>query len=306
MAITAEKLSIANYNKLDSIPVINQDLSISEFTPVANTYYRHTGTTNTYTQGVIYYYDGMEYKALDGAGGISDVKVNGASVVTDGVANIPTASINNAGVVTNGAQDFKGDKRIFGSITFLNGNSASESQQSYGRQYDVVFGCERYGGEVYFSKGSYSAPALVIRGSNSYEYLYIKPQRQKPPYIEYLNSSSNRGRIDFPEHSGTAMLAPSTWSSGTSGSVTLTAGLYELKASLSKLGIGDSTFTTTINFDGSTQTVSSAFVAQAESGTLTSYYFMVSNTGVVTLRMEDSNGTGEDTITFSYRKIGIA
>ena len=58
-----------NYNILDNIPVINQDLTASGFTPVANTYYRHTGTTGTYKQGVIYYYDGTEYKALDGSGG---------------------------------------------------------------------------------------------------------------------------------------------------------------------------------------------------------------------------------------------
>ena len=63
------QLSLADYNKLDNIPVINQDLSASGFTPVANTYYRHTGTTGTYKQGVIYYYDGTEYKALDGSGG---------------------------------------------------------------------------------------------------------------------------------------------------------------------------------------------------------------------------------------------
>lgn len=64
------QLSLADYNQLDSIPVINQDLSATDFTPVANTYYRHTGATNdTFTQGVIYCYDGTEYKALDGSGG---------------------------------------------------------------------------------------------------------------------------------------------------------------------------------------------------------------------------------------------
>ena len=69
MAITAEKLSIANYNKLDNIPVINQDLSATDFTPVANTYYRHTGaTTDTFTQGVIYLYD-TAYHKLGESGG---------------------------------------------------------------------------------------------------------------------------------------------------------------------------------------------------------------------------------------------
>lgn len=67
--MNVEQLSLADYNKIKNIPIVNQDLSASGFTPVANTYYRHTGTTGTYKQGVIYYYDGTEYKALDGAGG---------------------------------------------------------------------------------------------------------------------------------------------------------------------------------------------------------------------------------------------
>lgn len=63
------QLSLADYNKLDSIPVINQDLSASRFTPTANTYYRHTGaTTDTFTQGVIYLYD-TEYHKLGESGG---------------------------------------------------------------------------------------------------------------------------------------------------------------------------------------------------------------------------------------------
>ena len=58
-----------NYNILDNIPVINQDLTASGFTPVANTYYRHTGaTTDTFTQGVIYLYD-TTYHKLGESGG---------------------------------------------------------------------------------------------------------------------------------------------------------------------------------------------------------------------------------------------
>ena len=45
----------SNYNDLSNVPVINQDLSATGFTPVKDTYYRHTGTTNRdYTKGVIY------------------------------------------------------------------------------------------------------------------------------------------------------------------------------------------------------------------------------------------------------------
>lgn len=63
------QLSLADYNQLDDIPVINQDLSASGFTPVANTYYRHTGaTTDTFTQGVIYLYDTAYHKLGDSGG----------------------------------------------------------------------------------------------------------------------------------------------------------------------------------------------------------------------------------------------
>lgn len=45
----------SDYNNLSNTPVINQDLSESGFTPVKDTYYRHTGTTDDdYTKGVIY------------------------------------------------------------------------------------------------------------------------------------------------------------------------------------------------------------------------------------------------------------
>ena len=58
-----------SYNDLSNIPVISQDLTASGFTPVANTYYKHTGTTtDTFTQGVIYLYNGTGYAALDGSG----------------------------------------------------------------------------------------------------------------------------------------------------------------------------------------------------------------------------------------------
>ena len=44
-----------DYNELENVPVINQDLSATGFTPVKDTYYRHTGTTNRdYTKGVVY------------------------------------------------------------------------------------------------------------------------------------------------------------------------------------------------------------------------------------------------------------
>lgn len=64
------QLVAGDYNVLDNIPVINQDLSASGFTPVANTYYRHIGaTTDTFTQGVIYLYDTSYHKLGESGGG---------------------------------------------------------------------------------------------------------------------------------------------------------------------------------------------------------------------------------------------
>ena len=61
--------AVSDYNELHNIPVINQDLTASGFTPFPNIYYRHTGTTTaSYTNGVIYYYNGTGYAALDGSG----------------------------------------------------------------------------------------------------------------------------------------------------------------------------------------------------------------------------------------------
>lgn len=66
------QLSLADYNQLDSIPVINQDLTANDFIPVENSYYRHTGaTTALYTNGVIYFWNGTGYAALSGSGGSS-------------------------------------------------------------------------------------------------------------------------------------------------------------------------------------------------------------------------------------------
>lgn len=60
----------SDYNVLANIPVINQDLTASGFTPVENSYYRHTGTTTaSFTKGVIYFWNGTGYAALNGSGG---------------------------------------------------------------------------------------------------------------------------------------------------------------------------------------------------------------------------------------------
>lgn len=60
---------ITDYNGLPNRPIINANL-IGTSNPVAGTYYRHVGSTNnTYTRGVIYYYDGEKYIGMVGIQG---------------------------------------------------------------------------------------------------------------------------------------------------------------------------------------------------------------------------------------------
>ena len=69
-----------DYNDLLNKPIINQDLDAVGFSPVAGTYYKHVGQTDTYTAGVIYLYDGEAFKAIDGSGsgsGLNIVEVEG-------------------------------------------------------------------------------------------------------------------------------------------------------------------------------------------------------------------------------------
>lgn len=77
---------IEDYNDLTNIPVINQDLAASGFTPVANSYYRHIGaTTASFTKGVIYLYNGTGYAALGGAAannGTLTIQKNGTDIAT--------------------------------------------------------------------------------------------------------------------------------------------------------------------------------------------------------------------------------
>lgn len=246
------QLSLADYNQLDSIPVINQDLSASGFTPVANTYYRHTGTTTaSYTNGVIYLWNGTGYAALDGSGGggISDVQVNGTSVVTDGVTNIPPASESSSGIVTDDKQTFKGQKTIIspvsGAVLTL-----KRSKPSSGRAYPSIdFDSITSSDEVYsFRVGMTEINKLSFRHTSGFSGTYFDFANYdgKTFRIDVNNSGTNKGRVNcgsisdqfylfskgaynaVPTSEGTLMSTPKTWSRGTSGSVTLTeSGTYQ-------------------------------------------------------------------------------
>ena len=100
---------VSDYNVLANIPVINQDLTASGFTPVANTYYRHTGaTTDTFTQGVIYLYDTAYHKLGESGGGTT---LNRYEVTTSSAALL-NSIINTAKSVNVCTLDVNGYKII--------------------------------------------------------------------------------------------------------------------------------------------------------------------------------------------------
>lgn len=284
-----EDVAGGDYNMLDNIPVINQDLAATGFTPAANTYYRHTGaTTDTFTQGVIYLYD-TAYHKLGESAGISDVKVNGASVVANGVANIPTASRSVPGVIDLSSQTFAGAKTfntliakdfryraIYGDIVFLSGGSGAGS---------TGIGLKPY-------NSSYSADYYFYGKGNNASYIILRPENDDGIFL--YNANGNKR----------ALLA-SAWSNAVSNSATLSkSGLYDIKAT-----IDGAVFSTVINWDGSSVCRSASLsIKDANTQALVSLYYEVSATGVLSLNKIDNTGnvTVDTTTTISYRRIGLA
>lgn len=132
-----------NYNILDNIPVINQDLSASGFTPVANTYYRHTGaTTDTFTQGVIYLYDTAYHKLGESGGGttLNKYTYSGASAtrlnrIVTNAKIISAVTLNGFNVAIANRPNSPDRKEFFG-ISFT---STSVQIRSYTTQSGSMF-----------------------------------------------------------------------------------------------------------------------------------------------------------------------
>lgn len=73
-----------DYSKLTNAPITLVNLADKNFIPEVNTYYEHLGeTTEDFVKGIIYLYNGAEYKAIDGSG-------SGAGVQPDYDQNDPT------------------------------------------------------------------------------------------------------------------------------------------------------------------------------------------------------------------------
>ena len=66
-----------DYSKLTNAPITLANLAEEGFVPEANTYYEHLGeTTEDFIKGIIYLYDGKEYKAIDGSGSGAGVQAD--------------------------------------------------------------------------------------------------------------------------------------------------------------------------------------------------------------------------------------
>ena len=84
-------------------------------------------------------------------GSISDVRVNGTSVVNSGIAYISAATTSDAGVITTGSQSFAGAKTFEGTIVSRSALTYNKTQSS---SYAVGLGDDGTGnGEaLYYSK----------------------------------------------------------------------------------------------------------------------------------------------------------
>lgn len=81
-----------DYSKLENAPIILANLADKDFIPEANTYYEHLGeTTGDFIKGIIYFYNGTEYKAIDGSGsgGIQPDYNQNDSTAPDYIKNRP-------------------------------------------------------------------------------------------------------------------------------------------------------------------------------------------------------------------------
>ena len=92
MALVLTRLVRSNYDELDNIPIIRQDLTTS-FAKEADTYYIHAGsTTSTYTKGRMYYCDGTNLKKVVIVDELPKVNDGKLTITVNGTAHTFTAN----------------------------------------------------------------------------------------------------------------------------------------------------------------------------------------------------------------------
>lgn len=294
--VDAQLVDTLSYNDLTDKPIVIGDLDT--ITPVANTYYKHNGASETtYTKGVIYFYDGSTFAPVTGGGGggVSDVQINGASIVTGGVANIPYASDTKAGLVSTQAQTFHGKKRFYNGITIdtIHNRQVYIGQDGSGSvgAHLKFFSNSSTSEAVYYTfycKGKAPGASSSIRSIS----FNLGADKQNIEIYGGTDLENVKYYYDKIVPSGYIMATPETWSTGTSGSVTLpSAGLYEVKVTLVE---GNTYASLIVNWDGSTNAHSVNF------GTNNAY---VQINGSGQLYVIENGSTQTNTIL--YRKIGI-
>lgn len=208
--------------------------------------------------------------ASGGGGGVSDVQINGTSIVADGVANIPPASQTANGVMTTSQQDFTGNKYFHGRI-----RTYSSTNTSY---YISLSGAS---GEISFS--GITSPHFYYNGA----YCYLPT---------FLTAALG----------GTLMATERDFYYGTSGSVTLpSAGLYEFKVTDAN-GLNHSFI---VNWDGSTISKSTISLTSLTADAASAMIINISAAGVVSVSINDlrtADGGTDTSLTIFYRRIGKA
>lgn len=181
---------VSDYNNLNNIPVINQDLSASGFTPVANTYYRHTGaTTDTFTQGVIYLYDTAYHKLGESGGG-------GGTTLNRYELTIPASTIQSQSLLL-----YKIYTQAKGRVSIGNYSYTSDSKFSYieytpyyiSKNSIVLFDIEGTQGSVYIQALS------NVSGTANIDYVTIKNDKT----ISSAGSTSWTGTLKVIYHNET-------------------------------------------------------------------------------------------------------
>lgn len=108
-----------DYSKLENAPIILANITEEGFVPEANTYYEHLGeTTGDFVKGIIYLYDGTEYKAIDGSGsgGIQPDYNQNDSTAADYIKNRPFYSETSLTEIAN-LQVVSGSLKEVGELT---------------------------------------------------------------------------------------------------------------------------------------------------------------------------------------------
>lgn len=243
------------------------------------------------------------------AGATVDVQINGTSIVANGVANIPYASETQGGLVSTGNQILKGIKtfKYENGIAFY-GDRASKvlltntSSSSSKNVLEFLAPDNNYINNI--NEYVFNGKGRTINNRVNDTNIKLEPNAptiswSKTGYTGALYLRS--GHSILPSYDGTLMSTPSTWSTGTSGSVTLpSAGLYEVKVTIST-----TVFTFIVNWDGANITCSMGAL-NVDGDEM--YRIAINASGGVTLQnivLATATKTSL-TDTISYRKIGIA